>query len=84
MHLRLTHVVLLVGLLSIAATAAQAARRPLTFSEVCSGYTVSKRGTDVIIRCPGDPTDQPWFTFKNCPRPVVDRSKPGLLTITCT
>jgi hypothetical protein len=59
-----------------------AAAGSITF-DVCSGYTVSKKGNDVLVRCPGDPIDTPWLTFVNCLNPIADRSIPGKLVITC-
>ena len=58
-----------------------AAARPVKFCDLCSGYTVSKKGDDVLIRCPG--LKDPWMTIKNCPKPVVKRNGADV-TITCT
>lgn len=55
----------------------------ITFADVCAGYTVSKRGDDVLVRCPGMGYETPWLTVKNCRNPVVDRSVPGRLKISC-
>lgn len=52
----------------------------VTFCNVCSGYTVSKRGDDVLIRCPG--VREPWMTFTHCLNPIVQRGA-GSLTINC-
>lgn len=54
----------------------------VTFCDVCAGYTVSKRGNDVLIRCPGQPVDRPWMTFKDCRNPRVTRAA-GSLAISC-
>jgi hypothetical protein len=52
----------------------------LSFCKVCVGYTVSKRGDDVLIRCPG--MKDPWMIIVHCLNPKVARS--GLdITITC-
>jgi len=52
----------------------------LSFCMVCVGYTVSKRGDDVLIRCPG--MKDPWMIIVHCLNPKVARS--GLdITITC-
>jgi hypothetical protein len=59
---------------------ASAYASPMTFCEVCAGYTISKRGNDVLIRCPG--VKDPWMTFKDCANPVVKRSAANV-TITC-
>ena len=52
----------------------------VTFCDVCTGYTVSKRGNDVLIRCPGK--TEPWMTFKNCLNPVAKRNG-NSVTIIC-
>lgn len=54
--------------------------RPLSITNLCEGFTISQRGNDVLLRCPGDAT--PFMTFKGCTRPVVQRSKYSV-TITC-
>lgn len=62
---------------------ARGAGRPLTFGNVCSGYTISKRGdSTVLIRCPGDPLDRPWMTIERCRNPRVTRTG-DMLTIRC-
>lgn len=53
---------------------------PLKFCDVCSGYTISKRGDDVLIRCPG--MTEPWMIVKSCKKPVVQRSFNNV-SITC-
>lgn len=58
------------------------AGRPVTFGEVCPGYTISKRGHDLLIRCPGEPRELPWMTIQDCKEPVAKRSG-DRLTITC-
>jgi len=52
----------------------------VTFCNVCTGYTISKRGDDVLIRCPG--VRDPWMTFKNCKTPKATRVGANL-TLTC-
>lgn len=66
--------------LLFAFTAAHA--KPITFCNVCTGYTVSQRGDDVLVRCPGEPIEEPWLTFYDCHNPKVTRGA-GQLTITC-
>jgi len=56
------------------------AAAPLRFCDVCAGYTISKRGDDVLIRCPG--VADPWLTIKNCRNPNAQRDGSNL-TITC-
>jgi hypothetical protein len=68
--------------LLLVSTLAGAAPRPVTFCDVCAGYMISKRGNDVLIRCPGAPIDQPWMTFPNCNNPTVERT-PTQVKITC-
>lgn len=86
--------ILLITLLLILSSESRAATRPLvvvsfdplTLRELCTGYLVSKRGNDTLIRCPGDDfeTAPPWFLRKGCMLPIVDRSVPGQVTIRCT
>jgi hypothetical protein len=58
--------------------------RPIKFCDVCAGFTVSKRGTDVLIRCPGAPIATPWMTIRECSAPKVDRTQPSNVSITCS
>jgi hypothetical protein len=58
------------------------AARPVTFCDVCKNYMISKKGDDVYIRCPGEPLDKPWMTFKDCKNPKVTRTA-TMVTITC-
>lgn len=58
--------------------------RPVKFADLCAGYTISKRGDDVLIRCPGDQHQQPWMTITKCPKPKVTRHRNGDVTIACT
>lgn len=61
----------------------------VTFAEVCApvGFAISKKGSDVLIRCndelpvKGKATPAPRMVFTDC-NPVVDR-KPERITITC-
>ena len=64
-------------------TLAQAATRPVKLCDLCAGYTVSKRGNDVLIRCPG--MAQPWMIVSPCLNPKVVRSgvNNSNVTITC-
>lgn len=57
--------------------------QPIKFCDVCAGFTVSKRGNDVLIRCPGRPLDKPWMTLQNCVNPKVDRTQPSNVSINC-
>jgi len=75
---RARFVVLLAFAVILYAATAHAAG--VTFCDVCSGYTISKRGDDVLIRCPGQ--KDPWMTFKNCLNPKAKRVGANL-TITC-
>ena len=70
---------LLAACLAVPALAA----KPITFCGVCPGYMISKKGNDVLIRCPGEPLDKPWMTFKDCKNPKVTRT-PTMVTINCT
>ena len=65
-------------LLALPAMAAQ----PVTYCDLCAGYTVSRKGDDVLIRCPGAPRDQPWMTIKDCKNPRMTQ-RPDRVTITC-
>jgi len=73
-------VIIVVALILMALTALDAWARPLKLCDVCDGFTVSKRGDDVLIRCPGQ--TEPWMTFKNCKSPRVTR-KGNNVTVTC-
>ena len=66
-------------LLALDATAATS--KPLRLCDVCEGFTISKRGDDLLIRCPGKP--EPWMTIKDCKSPRVTRSGNNI-TINCT
>jgi hypothetical protein len=68
---------LLLALVSVAAFAA----RPVKFADLCPGYTISKRGDDVLIRCPG--LTEPWMTIQKCRNPRVTRHSNGDVTIAC-
>ena len=72
MKLRLLLAVAIIGLVLVEVT--HAAARPVSFSDVCIGFTISKKGNDVLIRCPGEPMDRPWMTIKDCKNPVVQRT----------
>jgi hypothetical protein len=52
----------------------------LSLTNVCTGYTISKRGNDVLVRCPG--MRDPWLTMVNCRNPTVQRAG-GNITINC-
>jgi hypothetical protein len=58
--------------------------RPVKFCDVCAGFTVSKKGDDVFIRCPGQPVTSPWMTINTCPDPKVNRTAPNNVSITCS
>ena len=58
-----------------------AAIRPVKFADLCPGYTISKRGDDVLIRCPG--MRDPWMTILSCKNPRVTRHSNGDVTIAC-
>lgn len=47
---------------------------------ICDGYTLSRRGDDVLVRCPNKP--DPVFTFRNCKTPIVKRL-PDRIVLTC-
>ena len=84
--LRLVIAFMLVTMVMLVAVRAWAAHvgppNPLKFCEVCTGFTLSKRGTDVLIRCPGQPINQPWLTIRECADPKVVRAANNV-AITC-
>ena len=57
--------------------------RPVTFANLCWGYTLSKRGNDVLVRCPNDPQSTPWLTIVGCGNPTVVRTA-TMVTISCS
>lgn len=59
---------------------ASAEARSVTFADVCSNYTISRRGDDLLIRCPGE--KEPWMTIKECKNPRAKRSG-SKVTIFC-
>jgi len=73
--------VAIIGLVLVEVT--HAAARSVSFYDVCVGFMISKRGNDVLIRCPGAPLDQPWMTIKDCKNPVVQRTA-TTVQIACT
>lgn len=56
------------------------AMNPVRLCGLCTGYTISTRGDDTLIRCPG--LRDPWLTLKNCTKPVATRRNDSV-TITC-
>jgi hypothetical protein len=69
------------GLVIVFLMVASANAGSVAFCDLCTGFTVSKRGTDVLLRCPGKAT--PWMTIKDCANPKVDRSVPSRVSIAC-
>lgn len=61
-------------------TAPAVTKPPLRIIIPCKGYTISKKGDDVLIRCPGLP--DPWLIFKPCPQPTVVR-RDGDFSVYC-
>lgn len=57
--------------------------KPLRVCGLCTGYTISKRGDDVLFRCPSRP--YPWLIVKDCKNPKVVRSGPrnSNVSVTC-
>lgn len=62
--------------------------RPVTFCDVCPGYAISKKGNDVLIRCPVPAGSPPgtkgelWLTVQGCQNASVQRSATQV-TVTC-
>ena len=57
-----------------------AATKNLVLCDVCEGYTLSKKGDDLLIRCPNK-TD-PWMILANCKNPIAKKVG-NKITITC-
>lgn len=66
--------------MTLALWAAAALGASISLCNLCANYTVSKRGNDVLIRCPG--RIDPVFVLTKCANPSVLRSG-GQVTITC-
>ena len=73
---------LLLSALLVVYASSVGAARPLTFCDLCAGFTVSKKDNDILIRCPSAPRDQPWLTIKDCKNPRMTQLK-DKVTITC-
>jgi hypothetical protein len=72
---------LLMALFAMSSVHAQGTK--LTICDVCAGAQFTKKGNDVIWRCPG--MKEPYMVFKDCLNPKVERNKDGSVkSLTCS
>lgn len=53
---------------------------PVTFANVCKGFTLKQVGTDLQVWCPG--ATKPWMTYRPCASAKA-RMVNGTVQITC-
>ena len=62
-----------------AATVIAQPLQPLTFTDVCMGYTTVVDTTEVRVMCPGKV--DPWMRITNCTQAKVEIVRPRILSI---